>query len=423
MDKAGKAYWDQRWKDGPLPKAVNPRQRGLNNYVHRKFHEYFTSIFSSFDTKGKKLLEVGCARSAWLPYFANEFGFEVWGVDYSESGCEQARRILQMSADLRTLISRDAGTVKGELRLGVGRTFAREVVPPLVLALRRQYRGALIAGVLSFLPVLLWRAYVASIFWADYGTESVFHAPDNTGTPFGGMWTTLTAVQRGEYLSGLWDAARAAVSLAVLTTAAVGLAVRCPSCVCTTVNLVTAEHVDVQRRPRRHGERLEDVGDVLEGEIAQRLEVGDRPQAGSARLEAGQPPGAAFGHPGTVVGVRRQEELSGGTPGDVLLNEQAQLREVGDRFRNRELRLGTEAPPPEGIHRVVHVHAIVLVHVHEPGGFGRQRVRAVHVDEQDRQGETQHRLKQRVRLVDLEPHQPVRLHEQQPGRHTAHEGG
>jgi 2-polyprenyl-3-methyl-5-hydroxy-6-metoxy-1,4-benzoquinol methylase len=94
MDKAGKAYWDELWKDGPLPKAVNPRQRGLNNYVDRKFHEYFTNVFSSFDTKGKKLLEVGCARSAWLPYFAKEFGFEVWGVDYSESGCEQARRIL-----------------------------------------------------------------------------------------------------------------------------------------------------------------------------------------------------------------------------------------------------------------------------------------------------------------------------------------
>ena len=54
---------------------------------------------------------------------------------------EQARRILQMSEDLRALISSDAGTLRGELRVGVGRTFAREVVPPLVLALRRQYPG------------------------------------------------------------------------------------------------------------------------------------------------------------------------------------------------------------------------------------------------------------------------------------------
>jgi DNA-binding transcriptional LysR family regulator len=54
---------------------------------------------------------------------------------------EQARRILQMSEDLRATISSDAGTLKGELRLGVGRWLSREAVPPLVLALRRDYPG------------------------------------------------------------------------------------------------------------------------------------------------------------------------------------------------------------------------------------------------------------------------------------------
>jgi cyclopropane fatty-acyl-phospholipid synthase-like methyltransferase len=45
-------------------------------------------------TQNTKLLEIGCARSAWLPYFAKEFGFKVYGVDYSELGCEQALQIL-----------------------------------------------------------------------------------------------------------------------------------------------------------------------------------------------------------------------------------------------------------------------------------------------------------------------------------------
>lgn len=54
---------------------------------------------------------------------------------------EQARRILQMSEDLRALISSDAGTLKGELRVGVAQSLAREVVPPLALVLRRQYPG------------------------------------------------------------------------------------------------------------------------------------------------------------------------------------------------------------------------------------------------------------------------------------------
>jgi len=42
-----------------------------------------------------RLLEIGCAKSAWLPYFAKEFGFEVCGLDYSPVGCEMARKVLQ----------------------------------------------------------------------------------------------------------------------------------------------------------------------------------------------------------------------------------------------------------------------------------------------------------------------------------------
>jgi cyclopropane fatty-acyl-phospholipid synthase-like methyltransferase len=94
MDKAGKTYWDGLWEHATLPQAVNPRDQSLNNYVNRKFHEYFEQTFSALDTKGKRLLEIGCARSAWLPYFAKEFGFEVRGLDYSEQGCQQARAVL-----------------------------------------------------------------------------------------------------------------------------------------------------------------------------------------------------------------------------------------------------------------------------------------------------------------------------------------
>ncbi len=94
MDKAGRTYWDGLWANAKLPQAVNPRTAGLNNYVNRKFHEYFCEAFSSLDTKGKKLLEIGCALSAWLPYFAREFGFDVHGLDYSELGCQQARAVL-----------------------------------------------------------------------------------------------------------------------------------------------------------------------------------------------------------------------------------------------------------------------------------------------------------------------------------------
>ena len=93
-DRAGKAYWDQVWADDALPLPVDPTQTQLDNYVNRHFHESFSNIFSNIDPGGKLILEVGCAKSAWLPYFSRQFGFKVFGLDYSEIGCRQSREIL-----------------------------------------------------------------------------------------------------------------------------------------------------------------------------------------------------------------------------------------------------------------------------------------------------------------------------------------
>lgn len=94
VDKAGKSYWDDVWGSTILPSAVDPRKPGLNNYVNRKFHEYFYKTFSTMNTDDKTLLEIGCAKSQWLPYLSKEFGFKVSGMDYSKVGCQQAAQIL-----------------------------------------------------------------------------------------------------------------------------------------------------------------------------------------------------------------------------------------------------------------------------------------------------------------------------------------
>jgi len=94
LDKAGKQYWNKAWRTYGIPEEANPRQVGLPNYVNRCFHEYFYQIFSNLNTQGKNILEIGCARSMWLPYFSKEFGFNVTGIDYSEIGCQQAIQIL-----------------------------------------------------------------------------------------------------------------------------------------------------------------------------------------------------------------------------------------------------------------------------------------------------------------------------------------
>lgn len=94
MDKAGKSYWDCTWEHAYLPETISPDQPGPNYYIDRKFHDFFERIFIDIETKNSKLLEIGCARSVWLPYFAKKFEFKVYGIDYSETGCQQAKQIL-----------------------------------------------------------------------------------------------------------------------------------------------------------------------------------------------------------------------------------------------------------------------------------------------------------------------------------------
>lgn len=93
-DKAGKSYWEDVWINSTLPLPVNPEDTHLDNYVNVRFHQFFARLFPKSDSRGKLLLEVGCAKSAWLPYFSQQFGFQVFGLDYSETGCEQSQEIL-----------------------------------------------------------------------------------------------------------------------------------------------------------------------------------------------------------------------------------------------------------------------------------------------------------------------------------------
>lgn len=93
VDKLGKPYWDDLWT-GNLPAMVDPLLPGLASYVNRAQHRFFTKVINGITPRPVRLLEIGCANSGWLPYFARQFGLEVWGVDYSEVGCERAREIL-----------------------------------------------------------------------------------------------------------------------------------------------------------------------------------------------------------------------------------------------------------------------------------------------------------------------------------------
>jgi 2-polyprenyl-3-methyl-5-hydroxy-6-metoxy-1,4-benzoquinol methylase len=92
-DLAGREYWDQAWEAEPLPQPVDPEEPGARNYVRRRYDRLFREVFHGLP-ENSRLLEIGAARSPWLPYFARRFGMRVTGLDYSPAGCEQARDVL-----------------------------------------------------------------------------------------------------------------------------------------------------------------------------------------------------------------------------------------------------------------------------------------------------------------------------------------
>ncbi|MGB3940175.1 MAG: class I SAM-dependent methyltransferase [Candidatus Manganitrophaceae bacterium] len=84
-------FWEgvygQRRKSDFLP---NPKKYRL----HYEMDHVFKALFRP--DRSVRLLELGAGGSVWLPYFAKEFGFQVYGIDYSKEGCEQAKKNLEL---------------------------------------------------------------------------------------------------------------------------------------------------------------------------------------------------------------------------------------------------------------------------------------------------------------------------------------
>ena len=93
-DRAGPEFWERWWQRTALPAPIEPLRAGLKNYPYRSFHRFFEGIFGERPSSNRRLIEIGCAQSAFLPYFGRYFGFQVTGLDRSELGCRRARQLL-----------------------------------------------------------------------------------------------------------------------------------------------------------------------------------------------------------------------------------------------------------------------------------------------------------------------------------------
>jgi 2-polyprenyl-3-methyl-5-hydroxy-6-metoxy-1,4-benzoquinol methylase len=112
-DKAGEAYWTSFWDQLALPKMVDISHKSISNYDFRKINEVYTRTLSP--SPSQKLLELGCGNSVFLSYFHKEFGYDVYGLDYSELGCKQTERILARDNVKGTIVQGDIFNPPSEL--------------------------------------------------------------------------------------------------------------------------------------------------------------------------------------------------------------------------------------------------------------------------------------------------------------------
>jgi 2-polyprenyl-3-methyl-5-hydroxy-6-metoxy-1,4-benzoquinol methylase len=100
-EKTDKDFWEKAWGRSPLKKYY-----GIEEYL--AINKRLDRLFKRFLDKGdKKILEIGCARAKKLIYFAKEFGYEVYGIDYSEKGAAIAQENLRIAGMRGTILCED----------------------------------------------------------------------------------------------------------------------------------------------------------------------------------------------------------------------------------------------------------------------------------------------------------------------------
>jgi SAM-dependent methyltransferase len=158
-----KGYWDGLWERRGVKGHLDFR-----NYSLRRFDAFFRRVLPG--TPGLAFLEIGCAGSRWLRYFAEVFGYRVSGIDYSELGCRQAREILRQFGVAGEIFCRDVFAESPDLEGGFDVVFSYGFVEHFgdpVSVLRRMARFCRPHGhILTVIPNLLGIPGILQ-WWAD----------------------------------------------------------------------------------------------------------------------------------------------------------------------------------------------------------------------------------------------------------------
>ncbi len=110
------SYWEKNWQSVEAPRLVDLSDRSLRNHANIAFHNYFSEVLRDASLQSGALVEIGCAPSKWLPYFAKIHGLAVTGLDYSEIGCARARALLQQAQCEGDIVQADMFNPPDDLR-------------------------------------------------------------------------------------------------------------------------------------------------------------------------------------------------------------------------------------------------------------------------------------------------------------------
>ena len=73
--------------------------------ANRQLAKLFKRGLASFTRP--KLIEIGCADSLWLPFLAQNYELEGYGIDFSEIGCQLSKRNLAIKGVEATIVCQD----------------------------------------------------------------------------------------------------------------------------------------------------------------------------------------------------------------------------------------------------------------------------------------------------------------------------
>jgi len=82
------AFWDNYWRDCPLPSVVSQRD-SFDRCLAQGLKQYLGPVQG-------RAFEVGCAPGKWLAYMAKEFGLQPAGIEYSQAGMQATERNFAM---------------------------------------------------------------------------------------------------------------------------------------------------------------------------------------------------------------------------------------------------------------------------------------------------------------------------------------